>query len=286
MTIIVIRDDAMFQTELTNAASKLVVVDFFATWCGPCHRIAPFFEELSHNYPRVVFLKVDVEQCQETASSQGVTAMPTFIFYRNRVKVGQIKGTDPQALENKVRDLAGNQNDDDSEGNVEGHSDVLPFLNKSTCECLNDADDHPFSGCLAASNDYLESDVDEQLIISLGFHQSLKLHSLKMMAPQENGPKVLKLFLNHPRTLDFDQADKMEPVQTLELQPKDLSDGNPVNLRYVKFQNVQNLQIFVKENQNGAETTRIDQLVIYGSPVSTTKMGEFKRVAGKKGESH
>lgn len=69
------------------------------------------------------------------------------------------------------------------------------------------------------------------------------------------------------------------------LTPNDL-DGNPVNLRYVKFQNVQNIQFFIKDNQSGDEVTQIDHLAIIGSPISTTNMGDFKRVAGKKGESH
>lgn len=53
--------------------------------CGPCERIAPVFESLARKYPRAVFLKVDVDECQETAQQQGVTAMPTFIFFRNKV---------------------------------------------------------------------------------------------------------------------------------------------------------------------------------------------------------
>ena len=67
--------------------------------------------------------------------------------------------------------------------------------------------------------------------------------------------------------------------------PEDL-EGSPVNLRYVKFQNVQNIQLFIKDNQNNTDTTQIDHLAIIGSPISTTNMGDFKRVAGKKGESH
>lgn len=69
------------------------------------------------------------------------------------------------------------------------------------------------------------------------------------------------------------------------LSPEDL-DGNAVNLRYVKFQNVQNVQLFVRDNQAGGEVTQIDHLGIIGSPINTTNMSDFKRVTGKKGESH
>ena len=63
-------------------------------------------------------------------------------------------------------------------------------------------------------------------------------------------------------------------------------EGNPVNLRYVKFQNVTNIQVFVKDNQSGDEVTQIDHFAVIGTPISTTNMGDFKRVVGKKGESH
>lgn len=53
--------------------------------CGPCQKIAPHFEQFPKKYPQVIFLKVDVDKCQETAVSQGVKAMPTFVFYRNKV---------------------------------------------------------------------------------------------------------------------------------------------------------------------------------------------------------
>ncbi|XP_063985355.1 thioredoxin-like protein 1 [Diachasmimorpha longicaudata] len=281
----VVNDDRGFHGELSSAGTKLVVVDFTATWCGPCQRIAPVFEQLSTKYPNAVFLKVDVDKCAETAVSQGVSAMPTFIFYRNRTKLGMCQGANSEALENKIIEYYGG-GDGDDEGPVAGHMDLNTFIMKGQCECLNESDDHCLEHCLTAEGGFLESDCDEQLIMSITFRQAVKVHSLKFKGPSDKGPKNIKIFINQPRTIDFDMADSNTSVQDLELTAKDVEEGNPVPLRYVKFQNVLNLQIFVKDNQGGAETTQIDHLSIIGSPICTTNMGDFKRVAGKKGESH
>ena len=57
-SVTVIQDDAHFHAELASAGTKLVAVDFTASWCGPCKRISPFFDELSSKYTNAVFLKV------------------------------------------------------------------------------------------------------------------------------------------------------------------------------------------------------------------------------------
>ncbi|XP_051160500.1 thioredoxin-like protein 1 [Leptopilina boulardi] len=281
-----INDDNQLQGELRSAGTKLVVVDFTATWCGPCQRMAPIYDRLSVKYPNAIFLKIDVDKCPNTAMNQGVTAMPTFIFFKNRTRVGICQGANEIDLESKIKECYGNGDADDTEGSVAGHMDLSSFIVKTQCECLNESDEHPLIQCLSADDGYLESDCDEQLIMSFTFTQAVKVHSLKIKAPSDKGPKIVKLFINQPRTIDFDMADSNTSTQDITFTMKEVEEGNPVQLRYVKFQNVQNLQIFVKDNQSGSETTQIDHLAIIGTPINTTNMGEFKRVAGKKGESH
>ena len=63
------------------------MIDFFATWCGPCKMIAPQIEEMSKSLENVVFLKVDVDEAEDAAQEFNVSAMPTFIFMKNNAKV-------------------------------------------------------------------------------------------------------------------------------------------------------------------------------------------------------
>jgi len=283
----VVDSDAAFQPELLAAGTKLVVVDFFAVWCGPCQRISPVFEQLAAKYPRAIFLKVDVDICRDTGTSIGVSALPTFVFYRNKTKLDALRGADPVELEERIKKWYGGQGDEEDEDTVvKGHMDLTTFFMKSGCECLNESNEYPLDGALSGKDGYLESDCDEQLLILMTFNQLIKLHSIRLRGPADQGPKTVKLFINQPKSLDFDSAESMGAVQTLELTPEDVEGGIVIPLLYVKFQNVSSITVFIKNNHTGAETTRIDQLTFYGSPVSATNMADFKRVAGKKGEAH
>merc|ERR1712188_355410 len=79
---------------------KLVVVDFTASWCGPCQRIAPVFAKLAEEMEDVAFVKVDVDENEETAAACGIQAMPTFQFYKGGEKVFEFSG----ASEEKIRE--------------------------------------------------------------------------------------------------------------------------------------------------------------------------------------
>uniref|UniRef100_A0A7S0T4B1 Thioredoxin domain-containing protein n=1 Tax=Mantoniella antarctica TaxID=81844 RepID=A0A7S0T4B1_9CHLO len=80
------------------ARAKLCLVDFTASWCGPCKQIAPVFERLALQHPAVHFLKVDVDEVQEVAAAENVRSMPTFKLYRYGVKVEEFSGADPNKL--------------------------------------------------------------------------------------------------------------------------------------------------------------------------------------------
>eukprot|EP00922_Rhytidocystis_sp_ex-Travisia-forbesii_P055205 GHVS01081756.1.p1 GENE.GHVS01081756.1~~GHVS01081756.1.p1 ORF type:complete len:105 (-),score=9.74 GHVS01081756.1:228-542(-) len=64
------------------ADNEFVLVDFYATWCGPCKIIAPQLEALEGQFPNVKFAKVDVDELEEVAAKFSITAMPTFIVFK------------------------------------------------------------------------------------------------------------------------------------------------------------------------------------------------------------
>merc|ERR1712243_180535 len=69
--------------------NTLVCVDFWATWCGPCKMIAPKLEAMSEKYTEVVFAKCDVDDNSETAEEVGISAMPTFKFYKDGKQIAE-----------------------------------------------------------------------------------------------------------------------------------------------------------------------------------------------------
>uniref|UniRef100_A0A1B0D6K2 Uncharacterized protein n=1 Tax=Phlebotomus papatasi TaxID=29031 RepID=A0A1B0D6K2_PHLPP len=92
---------ADFDGKLESAGDLLVVVDFFAQWCGPCKMIAPKLEELATQYTdKAVVLKVDVDECEELAMRYNISSMPTFVFIKNKQVVETFSGANNDKLAN------------------------------------------------------------------------------------------------------------------------------------------------------------------------------------------
>ncbi|CAI9763751.1 unnamed protein product [Fraxinus pennsylvanica] len=77
---------------------KLVVVDFTASWCGPCRVISPIFAEIAKKTPHVIFLKVDVDELKDVAQEFNVEAMPTFLFLKDGKEVDRVVGARKENL--------------------------------------------------------------------------------------------------------------------------------------------------------------------------------------------
>jgi len=88
--------------DFLSQPDKLVVVDFFATWCPPCKAIAPFYADLSELFAGALFLKVNVDQLSEVAGEQDISCMPTFKLFKNGEPIGKIEGADPGKLRELV----------------------------------------------------------------------------------------------------------------------------------------------------------------------------------------
>ena len=89
------------------ATDKLVRVEFWATWCGPCRAIAPFVEELAKEYEgRAVIAKCNVDECQEVPVQYGIRNIPTLLFFKNGQLVDKMVGAAPKSdLAKKIDSL-------------------------------------------------------------------------------------------------------------------------------------------------------------------------------------
>ncbi|MBL0124897.1 MAG: thioredoxin [Betaproteobacteria bacterium] len=77
--------------------NDVVIVDFWAPWCGPCRMFAPTFEAVSEQYPNVVFAKLNTEDQQELAASFNIRSIPTLMVFRENVIIFSQAGMLPKA---------------------------------------------------------------------------------------------------------------------------------------------------------------------------------------------
>ncbi|KAI9229510.1 MAG: PITH domain-containing protein [Piptocephalis tieghemiana] len=314
MSVENIESNQRYAQVITDASpTRLVVAYFTAKWCGPCKIISPVVDALAQKFTQVTFIKVDVDVLTDVAQASGVTAMPTFQFIKNSKKVDEMKGADGKLLLSKVEE---HRKVDEGTSSPSASSSKAPsgqilvnkWITKDQISALNAQEGKsPLRQIVASQEEaeegaFLQSDVDEQIILHFPFGQTIKLHSLSLSIPEDvhsplrnyvssslppslsffpilvgkisQGPKTIKLYANR-LSLSFEEALDIEPTQTLHLKEKDLVDSLVIPLRFVKFQSVNDLVVFIEDNQNGEETSVLKRIEFYGSPVNTTDMSQL-----------
>ncbi|KAL2827401.1 PITH domain-containing protein [Aspergillus cavernicola] len=322
-----------FNNLLTS--STFVVADFHAEWCGPCHAIAPVYEQLSAQLSRpnrITFTKIDVDRQQDIAKAYGITAMPTFMVFERGRPTNTIRGADPTKLNQAIRKLAAEAGKSEPAGDAEGesaggawigaaapkgYSDITDQFEAKGLELLNRDGDFGVARTLlesskpsalgngkgkdagegAAAVDWVESDTDEQLMLFIPFMSTLKVHSLQITSLPPPGdddddeipmrPKTLQLYTNRSHVLGFDEAEDIPPVQTVTIQPGDWDAKTgtaKIDLRFVKFQTVFSLNIFIVDGDGDGEKTRVDRIRIFGESGAKREMGKLEKIGDEPGE--
>ena len=103
MSKVVHVNDENFQTEVMES-ERPVLIDFSASWCGPCKQLSPIVEEIAQTYDgRLKVAKIDVEESQATAMKYGIMSVPTLLFLKAGQVTDQVVGNVPrEAIEERI----------------------------------------------------------------------------------------------------------------------------------------------------------------------------------------
>jgi thiol-disulfide isomerase/thioredoxin len=292
---------------------KASVSPVWADWCQPCKVIKPHFEELAGKWTRpntICFASIDFEALKPLASRYNVSSLPTIILFESGKETRRMKGVDLNALQDMTQRF--NQIASSSWTGASlprGYMDITDQVDLQGVECLNSltpprilfSDQKP-SGVADSKGkgketskseiDWVASDTDAQLMLFVPFQSNLKVHSIYItsFASRDEDedddeiparPRRIEIYTNRSHNLGFDEAEDTPATQTIELTPEswDVTTNKAViETRFVKFQNVSSLVLFVVDADRDAEKTRIDRIRIIGETGEKRAMGKLQKV--------
>jgi len=150
--------------------------------------------------------------------------------------------------------------------NTSGHVFLNDLIEVNRSKCLNESRQHKWQNILINDGSFLESDCDDQLLISITFRRQVRIHSLKIDAPNRgSAPRTIKLFTNQ-NYMDFNNVHDIPPSQQLILTPKNFEPNQIITLNSIKFAKVNSVTIFIEDNQGGEKFTILEQIQFIGKP--------------------
>lgn len=265
--------------------NKYVVANFTATWCGPCQAIKPIVDEIygDKDFQKIEIVRVDLDSQRELAERYEVTAVPTFVFIENGATVEVVKGASPKmktAFES-LRQKA--ENDTEVSGRWVAESakvvdtseidqlippgfSIVPVsreveaLNAEITGSVRDLFDISKPGSI-------QSDADSQMIIYAPLSHISKVYSIliKCTSTVEDGqyPEKIKIWTNKTNILSFDDIDNVATHSEAIEASKFTNGWYECKVKYVRFQNVQSLNIFF-DGEDEDNHTVVDKLVLVG----------------------
>ena len=276
-------------------ASNLLIVDFYAVWCGPCKVISPAFHKLSKPYEQstsIVFAQCDVDKAKDVAQACSIAAMPTFQFFKQGKKVDEVKGADVQQLTTKIgyytkaaekEAPAQAQNPKSGEASSTPGS-LRPLIDTNAAKLLNasllssprNIASPPPAGHAAASAS------GSSLLIHLPFTQTVTPSHLKITIVKDsisNAPSRIQVGTNvsvrvtkspegvESNDLSMESIGKAENTQAFNIFSDEYVNGvAELKLKASKFTGVKSLTIRIDANMSGepATITKIGALDIIG----------------------
>jgi len=119
--------------EQTIVDNDMVLVDFWADWCGPCKMFAPVYEKVSEQYPDAVFAKVDTEAQPELAQYFGIRSIPTLMIFREQIGIYSQPGALPEPSLTNLLDQAKKVDMDEVRAEIEaGQAEDAPTAGDDT----------------------------------------------------------------------------------------------------------------------------------------------------------
>lgn len=140
------------------------------------------------------------------------------------------------------------------------------------------------------NKDWIESDVDNQLMLYVPFTANLKVHTIHITSAVSGDddddeapvrPKTIHIWTNRQHALGFEEADDIPATQTIELKASDWDEQTAtakLELRFVKFQNVYSLVLFVADADGDSEKTRIDRIRFIGETGEKREIGKLEKI--------